>query len=282
VFHGVPALRLAQRLGVPLVVTVHTGPFSKLLQQRTMRYLTRRTLERADCVCPVSDDLRVQIEQAGIVPRRVEVTYNPVDTALFHPSTNLRTTHRRIAFAGRLEEYKGGLRVACAFAEVADRLPGWTLSIAGDGPERDAIQAFVAGRLDLAGRVGLLGRYTKPELADMLRASDLFACPSRHETFGLVIAEAMAAGLPVIAPDRTAPPEFVDKRSGVLVSPDDIEAIAAAMERIATSLSTYDRAAIRGRIVDRFGIEAFGERLLGIYRSLLPARLPEGEAACVD
>src|SRR2546422_4052539 len=71
VFHGVPGSRLASKLGVPIVVTVHTGPFEKLMRRRTLRWLTCRTLERADCVCPVSDDLRQQIIGAGIRPRRV-------------------------------------------------------------------------------------------------------------------------------------------------------------------------------------------------------------------
>lgn len=281
VFHGVPAVTLGRRLGVPVVLTIHTGPFAKLLRRRTSRFLTRRTLERVDCVCPVSDDLRRQIEHAGIRPRRVEVTYNPVDTDLFRPPAE-RPLRRRIAFAGRLEEYKGGLRVVRAFASIAERLPGWTLSIAGDGPERPVIQMFVDRHPELAGRVELLGAYTKASLADLFASSDFFVYPSRHETFGLVIAEAMSAGLPVVAPDRTAPPEFVDHRHGVLVPPDDVQEIATAMERVAHELSGFDRDAIRQSIVDRFGFAAFGKRLLDTYRSLLAARRHEGDQPCAE
>jgi glycosyltransferase involved in cell wall biosynthesis len=202
-----------------------------------------------------------------------------VNTELFKPSPD-RDPHRRIAFAGRLEEYKGGLRVVKAFEAIAPQLPDWTLTIAGDGPERQAIECFVAESPALDGRVQLTGRYSKVELAGVLASSDFFVYPSRHETFGLVIAEAMSAGLPVVAPDRTAPPEFVDERSGVLVPSDDVAAIARAMEDIALHPSRFDGDAIRRTIVERFGFEVFGTRLLAIYRSLVATATPREDDPC--
>jgi glycosyltransferase involved in cell wall biosynthesis len=280
VFHGVPAVTLGRELGLPVVLTIHTGPFSKLLRRKTTGFLTRRTLERVDCVCPVSEDLLRQIEGSGIRPRRAEVTYNPVDTSLFRSCPPGGQGHRRILFAGRLEEYKGGLRVARAFASIADHLPGWRLTIAGGGPEREAIRAFVDASPALNARVELTGSFTRAQLADLLGASDFFVYPSRHETFGLVLAEAMSAGLPVVAPDRTAPPEFVDDRSGVLVAPDDVAAIANAMEHVALNLARFDRDAIRQAVVERFGFEVFGERLVALYRSLVPSPGFAGGRSC--
>lgn len=279
VFHGVPAVKLGRKLGVPIVLTIHTGPFSKLLRRPYSRFLTKRTLERAECVCVVSEDLKRQIEDSGIRPRRIEVTYNPVDTELFTPRQQDARRHR-IAFAGRLEEYKGGLRVAQAFAAIAPRLPGWTLTIAGEGPERRAIERLVANDPVLEGRVELIGPFTKAQLADLLASSDLFVHPSRHETFGLVLAEAMSAGLPVVAPDQTAPPEYVDDGCGVLVAPDDVDAIARAMEEVALDPGRYDGEAIRRRVVERFGFEAFGARLLAIYRRVLEHPGLRGDDSC--
>jgi glycosyltransferase involved in cell wall biosynthesis len=249
------------------MVTVHTNPFSKLLRRRATRWLTRRTIEGVDCVCAVSRDLRRQIEDAEMRPQRIEVTYNPVDTDLFRPAA-LPREHRRIVFAGRLEEYKGGLRAVQAFASIADRWPGWVLTVAGDGPERPAIDGFLRERPALAARVESIGRYTRPQLAELLACADCFVYPSRHETFGIVLAEAMSAGLPVIAPDRTAPPEFVDESCGILVPPDDVPAIAAALERLLTNLSSYRSDAVRRAVVERFGFDAFGRRLVALYEDL--------------
>jgi len=268
VFHGAAAHTLGRKLGVPVVVTVHTGPFSKVRRRVSVRWLTRRTLEGVDCVCPVSHDLRRQIEEAGIRPKRVDVTYNPVDTELFRPPVSGARHRGRIVFAGRLEEYKGGLRAVRAFGEIVDRWPAWTLAIAGEGPERPAIEQFLRGRPALSAQVQLLGSYTRPQLADLFAASDCFVYPSRHETFGLVLAEAMSAGLPVIGPNCTAPPEFVDDGCGLLVPPDDVPAIAAAIEQLLTKLPWYRRDDIRNRIVERFGFAAFGRHLLALYDDL--------------
>jgi glycosyltransferase involved in cell wall biosynthesis len=268
IFHGAAARRLGAALDVPVVLTVHTGPFSKLLGRPALRWLTRRTLEGVDCVCSVSDDLRHQIEAAGIKPKRMDVTYNPVDTDLFRPSPQANCLNQRITFAGRLEEYKGGLRVLRAFATIAKRWPEWTLTIAGDGPERPAIERFLQEHASLTKRVELIGSYTKDELAMLFATSSCFVYPSRHETFGLVLAEAMSAGLPVIGPDRTAPPEFIDARSGLLVPPDDVSAIASAMEQLLARLPSYRPNDIRQAMVERFGYVVFGQRLLSIYRDL--------------
>lgn len=280
VFHGTAALTLGKKLRVPVLLTVHTGPFSKLLGKAGTRWFTRRTIEGVDCVCPVSHDLRQQIERSGIHPRRIEVTYNPVNTDLFQPGPEAEgRSPRRMVFAGRLEEYKGGFRVLRAFAEVAGRWPEWTLVIAGDGPERPQLEDFLRRFPGIARRVRLVGAYTRPDLAALLAASDCFVFPSRHETFGLVLAEAMSAGLPVIGPNCTAPPEFIDSRSGLLVPPDDHASLVEAMSQLLTDLPRYRSDVIRKSIVERFGLAAFGNRLLSLYRDLCGD--VEGGAACV-
>jgi glycosyltransferase involved in cell wall biosynthesis len=168
IFHGSAALALGRKLAVPTVLTVHTGPFRKVLERRTVKLLTRRTLEGVDCVCPVSDDLRRQIETSGIRPRRIEVTYNPVNTDLFLPGQQNSSQTRRIVFAGRLEEYKGALRVIRAFSEIFERWPNWKLTIAGDGPERGHLDEFLRQHQALSERVEMLGSYTRPQLAAQL------------------------------------------------------------------------------------------------------------------
>ena len=68
---------------IPVVATIHTNPFKKLMKPFFMGWLTKWVLERADVVLVVSDDVRLQIEEEGIYPKKIEVTFNPVDTELF-------------------------------------------------------------------------------------------------------------------------------------------------------------------------------------------------------
>jgi glycosyltransferase involved in cell wall biosynthesis len=92
----------------------------------------------------------------------------------------------------------------------------------------------------------------------------------------------MSAGLPVIGPNCTAPPEFIDATSGVLVPPDDIPAIARAMEDVMTRLPTYRPELIRETIVRRFGLPAFGRRLLALYDDLRNDRREAAGLACAE
>jgi glycosyltransferase involved in cell wall biosynthesis len=83
------------------------------------------------------------------------------------------------------------------------------------------------------------------------------------------VAEALSCGLPVIVGNLTAPQEYVNPENGLLVPPDDIKAIAAAMQQMIASAGTYDAASIRARVTERFGFENFGKKLADIYRSFL-------------
>jgi len=262
------ALLIARRKRVPVVMTEHTR-ISKLMRGPLLAWLTRRALERADCVLLVSDDLRRQVAAAGIGPNRCEVTFNPVDTDMFRPTNPLPLAERRnILFAGRLEPYKGALRTVRAFGAIAATHPGWRLTIVGNGTEQAAIEALVVGDPALRDRVRLTGQLTKQEIAHEMNDAALLMSPSEHETFGIVVAEAMACGLPVIIGDEAAPIEFVNESAGRRVPASDVAALAQALRDVIASLDRYDSAAIRDSVVRRFGLEAFGARLRAVYESV--------------
>ena len=111
----------------------------------------------------------------------------------------------------------------------------WRLVIAGDGgrsPETFAqLEADIA-RLGLADRVTLRGAVAAEQLASLYASSDLFVLPSRFEGYGMAYAEAIAHGLPVVGTTAGAIPETVPADAGVLVAPDDVEALAAALRRL--------------------------------------------------
>lgn len=267
-FETLLGLWYSRRNNIPVVVTVHTGPFEKLMKPRIMGMLVKWVLERVDAVLVVSDEVRKQIIQAGISPRRIEVTYNPVDTDLFSISPEVRPFTRNLLFVGRLVDYKGGLRTLKAFKKISASFKDWTLTIVGDGPEMEEIKAFLDASPELKERVYLKGQLQKDAISEEMKKASVFVFPSAHETFGLVIAEAMASGLPVVVGNLTAPKEFVDEESGLLVPPNDVQEIANAMAHIIRHRDQYDAKVIRQKIVDRFGFYVFGNRLESIYKEL--------------
>lgn len=131
---------------------------------------------------------------------------------------------------GRLSQEKGFDLLLHAFAAIASRYPDWHLYVFGDGPERSRLEALVR-HLGLAGRVAFPGAISDPTTA--LRAGDLFVVSSHIEGFSLVLAEAMASGLPAVSTDAGGPRAIIrDQYDGLLVPPGDTGALASAMARL--------------------------------------------------
>ena len=115
----------------------------------------------------------------------------------------------------------------------------------------------------------MLGQLSKEAIATQFQQASFLVFPSEHESFGLVIAEAMATGLPVIVGNKTAPKEYVDQDCGLLVPAQDIGEIAQAMESMMSRWRLYPPEEIRQRVVERFSLKLFGERLANIYKEVI-------------
>ena len=146
-----------------------------------------------------------------------------------------------IAALGRLHRNKAFDTLIRAFAGLKDG----TLWLGGDGPDRQALAAL-ADELGVAERVSFLGWQDDPQA--VIRGTDLFVCPSRHEPFGNVIAEAMACGKPVISTASHGGRELIeDGVNGVLVPVDDADSLAGAMRQLAGDPALAARLAAAGR-----------------------------------
>lgn len=140
-------------------------------------------------------------------------------------------TEPHIMTAGRLTGMKGFDILVKAFAQIADEFPEWNVTIFGRGPNKKQLKELVK-ELGLDDRIKLPGPVT-PLDAEWQRAS-IAVVPSRFEPFGLVIVEAMAAGLPVIASAvKHGPLEIIEsEENGLLVAPKQPEVLAEAMARL--------------------------------------------------
>jgi glycosyltransferase involved in cell wall biosynthesis len=132
--------------------------------------------------------------------------------------------------------------------EAVGRTPHAHLAVAGDGPERPALERRVT-EAGLGGRIHLLGRVTEDQLPELYRAADVFALPTRAlEGFGMATAEALAAGLPVVATRVGANEEVLgDVHGARLVPPEDPAALAAALSELLDDETGRRRAAQAAR-----------------------------------
>lgn len=191
-----------------------------------------------------------------------EVVANPIRVPAAAPRARIASPRRLLA-AGRLAPQKGFDLLLEALAEVRDEVPALTLQLVGDGPERAALGAQ-AERLGLAAAVDFIGWV--PEITELLDAADLVLVPSRWESQGRVLLEAMARGVPVLASATgTAPQLLADERCGRLIGGATSEAIAEALRWAAAR--EFDCAAIVERVRAVHAPEAVAARLVTSYRA---------------
>jgi len=173
----------------------------------------------------------------------------------------------RLLFVGRLAEQKGLPILLDALAKVE----GATLDIAGDGPERKLLEQRV-DELNISDRVKILGYQSQTQVRALLKEADLFVMSSFAEGLPVVLIEAMAAGVPVVATWVAGIPEIVrDEHNGLLVPPGDAKALAQAIRRLLNDpdLRNQFASAGRERIEQDFNIETEILRLEKILTSAL-------------
>ena len=278
---GLIALPLAERLGVPLITTLHgfeigrrTLPMLRSGRLSWMRYalLRHRLMERGDRFIAVSDAVRARAVAAGYPANRTFTLRNGVDTAFFSPP-EVPPESGPILHVGRLVEKKGTRLLLYALRAV----PRGELVIVGDGPERRSLEAL-ASRLGIAGRVRFLGEQPPEAVRDWMRRATLLAVPSLtardgdSEGLPTVICEAAATGLPVVASIHSGIPEAViDRKTGVMVLEGDVDGLAAAIAALLRNPRLRERLskASRSLAEDRFSRSRQLARLEAHYDSVL-------------
>jgi sugar transferase (PEP-CTERM/EpsH1 system associated) len=250
---GLVAARAAR---VPVVIH---GEHGTLQLRAHQRWLQRVGWSAADRVLSVSSVLAGRMaETTGFPLRRITTIRNGVNLGRFQPASregarsmlNLPNDRPVVGTVGRLVPVKDQASLVDAVAELGRLGVGATLVIAGDGPEREALERRARERgVDLR----LLGY--RPDVEQVLAALDVFVLSSVSEGLSNTILEAMASGTPVVATRVGGAEEMIeDGVSGILVPPSDAPAMAAALRRV---LTTADGAAAMGAAARRRAEDEF-------------------------
>jgi glycosyltransferase involved in cell wall biosynthesis len=249
-----------------LVSTKHNDdPF----RAGAFRYVERALARRAAKIIAITHALaRSQIEHVGLPAEKVEVVHYGLDDLPApwgaNDSDPVEADAQVLLAISRLEPQKGLDVAVRALPRIRASHPKAVLVVLGAGPQRAELSALAR---ELEVPVHLLGRV--PDVAAWLRRAELLVHPARWEGFGLALLEAMLASKPVVATNVSSIPEIVsDGETGLLVEPDDPDALARAVNRVLDAPGDYgERGLARARA--EFSVERMTNRTLGIYETAL-------------
>lgn len=269
---GALAEHIRARFGVPFVVTEHSSGYREGLVTPFERHVTASVLSAADVRTYVSPQLGAEMEaEYGQTGRPWKWTPNLVNPQ-FRPRCRRPAANLDVPFiflsVGMLVGYKGYLDLLHAFAMRFLGDLGVQLRIVGEGPLHVELYRL-AEELGISQQITFLGLLSREAVLAEMQAADALVHPSPYETFGVVLIEALACGLPVVAASEGGPETIIHERSGLLVPPRDHAALADAMVQMRENVTAYCPRTISEDCQRRFGTRSVVEGLVLIYREVL-------------
>ncbi|MFU8812749.1 MAG: glycosyltransferase family 4 protein [Balneolaceae bacterium] len=272
---AIPAL---QHAGYKTVLTIHGGDWNSK-SKKLMPMFHQSMLASHKIIC-VGKKLSEEIcSYDPALEKKVVHISHGIESDQFYPASDRKkeadqlgweTTKINILCIANLYNEKGVDLLIDAFAMQKNRqeLHLHIVSPSSDEPTKEDVNNRIATH-SLSDSVTFYGGMNQEKLSTFFRASDLLVSPSRKEGFGLVVAEAISSGTPVLATRSGGPEEIVNSDCGMLVDAGSSEKLAHGMATILDTLDHFDPAVMHRFIRTNFSITAKREKLMAVYREIL-------------
>lgn len=274
---GYAAYLINREHGIPYVIVEHRSFFvwSTERARQMVKPFHLPFFEKAYGHCEklilVSESLRRGIE--ALVPttkKRIMVIPNMIREDLFLPPAEPRKSDPFLfIWAGRLEHVKGVDLLLEAVKLLSDKTERrFSVRLAGKGSLREELEQQ-SKKLGISDRVKFLGRLSREEMQEEMQGANCFVLSTRYEAFGVVLIEAMATGLPVIATRSGGPDSIVNRDNGLLVERENADELAGAMEQIMAHIHEYPADRIRTQTLQKYGDASVMEQYNHLFIHLL-------------
>ncbi|MBQ3476502.1 glycosyltransferase [Candidatus Saccharibacteria bacterium] len=287
---GLSVVSYARKRGIPVVTTEHNqpevitdplkmpGPMKKPVNAMLSAYFRNRQSKSDFVTMPTEQAIRNLLEKHQFeIP--IAAVSNGVDLKHFKPGKAPAGIYRKygidkdaavVLYVGRVDPEKQVGAVIAAFKEARKFVPKTEMVIVGDGVDKARLEKMVKDD-GLSSSIKFLGRVTPPDLYELYRVGTLFATASEIETQGIVLIEAAATGLPLIAVDKGAVSEVcISDKNGFLCRPGNTAEIAEAMIKILSDPELQQKFAINSvKIAAEHDMEKTLDKFINIYQKLI-------------
>ncbi|MCX2897816.1 glycosyltransferase [Pseudomonas mandelii] len=273
-YAGCLAVEIFKIHKIPFVITEHSTSYARGLISKNQKKLSERVSEKAKCRIAVSLEFarllkgfhESQSQDWIYIPNIVSKSFT--DHRIKPNKAKSDYTFINIAL---LSDKKAVDNLIIAFSKLLLKSENIILKIGGDGPALSKLKCLT-NDLAISDKVIFLGSLTREQVLAEVANADAFVLPSRYETFGVVVIEALALGKPVVATRCGGPESIIREGDGLLVPVDDIESLADAMWTLYKNPGDYEANRIRKSCIDRFSEDTIASRLKSVYEEILVAK----------
>ena len=258
----------------PLVLTLHGTDIRLLLKSKLFQRLAHPIFKRAKYITTVSSFLRGKLLSVLSLPQeKVQIVPMPVNPVFEtpEPTIGIKRKKKKILSVARFTEQKGVRYLLEAFKQLKEKGYDFEAEIVGEGPLAEEFKRKT-GETSLSGSVFLLPMMPQEKLKIFYEGCDIFVLPSMEEGFGMVLVEAQLCRKPVVGINSGGILDIVEnEKTGLLVSPEDSQSLASAIEKLLTDEDYAEKLAVAGykSAQEKFSSEAITRKYLQVLNMSL-------------
>jgi len=286
------AIMYGKKLGIPKILTLHTqyeqyayyiAPIPQIITQEAIKMIISNLAYKIDCITTPSESMKELIRSYGI-KNRIEVIPNAINLASFKEEDelkrleikkkyNLKEDDKIILYVGRIAREKSIDKIIEALAIIKRKgINKVKLLIVGKGPAVDELRQLIQS-LGVEEDVIFTGAVSNEEIQHYYKVAYLFTIASTSESFGIVIIEALASGIPVLAVRAPGAVDILTDGVDGLLTENNIEQFANALEKLIREpelRETLSQGALKTS--EQYSINVISERMLNLYREVIAMR----------